>query len=126
MKSSGAYVLIVARPGALRNSLRALLTTTPETGLVHQAKDGQSALRMVEGRCPDLVLIDLDLSRDDVPTVLARIKSVCPQSRCLVLADHTDQQLGIEFAGADVVVLKGFPAWKLVTTIKKLLSEEGT
>lgn len=126
MNSSGAYALIVAGPGDLRNSLRALLTATPEVGLVHHANDSQSALRMVEERCPDLVVIDLNSSSEDLPGALARIRTICPRSRCLALADHTDQQREVESAGADVAVLKGFPAWKLATVIKRLLSEPGT
>ena len=39
--------LIVAASGELRVGLRALLTATPEIGLVTEAHDDQSALRMV-------------------------------------------------------------------------------
>jgi len=45
-------------------------------------------------------------------------------NRCIALADDVHQQQEAEAAGADVVLLKGFPAARLIATIEGLLSQE--
>ena len=56
--------------------------------------------------------------------MLAQIKAECPQTRCVVLADQARQERLAKMAGADVVVLKGYPASKLVATIKDMLPQQ--
>jgi len=113
--------LIVARPGRVRDGLQALLTTVPQIGTVDLADDGPSALRMVRRRHPALVLLDINLHDDEVSTLLRQIKARWPQTRCLVLADSVRLQQMARDAGADSVLLKGFPAAQLFATIEGLL-----
>ncbi len=114
-------VLIVTRPGRFQQSLIALLTTMPQIGTIDADPD-LSALKMYAERPPDLVLLDTDLPGDGVQTTLRQIKIQWPQTRCIVLADDVRRQQMARAAGADDVLLKGFPAAQLFTTIGRLLS----
>jgi DNA-binding NarL/FixJ family response regulator len=117
----GESTLIVARPGRLRDALSALLTTIPGLRIVGQADDGPSVLRMVAERHPTLVLLDSTLPDDEVKAVVRQIKAHWPQIRCIVLAGNPEQQQIVRNAGADEVLLKGYPAATLLASLEKLL-----
>ncbi len=119
----GESTLIVARPGRLRDALNALLTTIPRLEIVGQADDDSSALKMVTQRRPTLILLDSTLPGEEVEVVLAQIKANWPQTRCIVLADNSQQQQVAKIAGADEVVVKGYPTEHLLASIEKLLSQ---
>ena len=121
MKESNVTVLIVAKPGELRDGLSALLAAMGKVGRITQADDGQAALALIGKLCPQVAVLDWDLTGGDLPTLLKRIKAECPRTKCLVLTDGVEQQREAESAGADVTVLKGFPAARLVQTLTTLL-----
>ena len=121
MKEPNGTALIVARPGELRDGLRALLMTTGKVGHISQADDGRAALVIIGQLCPQMAILDWNIPGGDLPTLVTKIKSECPETKCLVLADGVEQQREAEFAGADVTVLKGFPAARLVQTLSTLL-----
>ena len=116
-------VLIVAKPGPLRDSLRFFLLTLPQVEMVKVVEDVPSALGIISARGPGLVLIDTSLSCDEVLTALRRIKAEGSQIRFLVLADDRRQQEEAKAAGADIVLFKGFPAAKLFGVIEDLVSD---
>jgi DNA-binding NarL/FixJ family response regulator len=118
-----ASALIVARSFDLREGLHSLLTVTPRISSIAQAGDGPSALRQIGRGCPDLVLLDFDLPHEDVLTVLKEIKRQCPEARSLVLTDQPQHQREVRFAGADLVLLKGYPAVRLIAAITELLGK---
>jgi DNA-binding NarL/FixJ family response regulator len=113
--------LILAKPGPLRDSLRAFLLTLPQVKEVRFVNDAPSALEVVSEINPDLVLIDADLSGGEALTAVRRIRGDDPHSRCLVLADDMQQQRDAAAAGADVALLKGCRATELFDAIEKLL-----
>jgi DNA-binding NarL/FixJ family response regulator len=102
--------------------LSALLTTIPQLEIVGQADDGFAALKMVAERRPTLILLDSNLPDHEVKAMVNQLKANWPQTRCLVLADNSRQQQAAKSAGADEVLLKGYPAANLLTNIEKLLS----
>jgi DNA-binding NarL/FixJ family response regulator len=114
-------VLIAARPGRMRDSLHTLLESMLGLNIVGHADDSAAALRMVIEQRPALVLLDTNLPGEGVPSVLKRIKANGSQSRCLVLADSVQQQREAQAAGADVALLKGFPAVELFESVEELL-----
>ena len=118
-----ASVLIVARPGPLGDGLRLLMAAIPWVEIVGQAGDAASALQMVVEQRPALVLLDASVPGTKDWTILRRIKAEWPRSRCVILADDIRQQSATA-AGADVVLLKGLPATKLVEAIEGLVSEQ--
>ncbi len=119
-----APTLIVVRPGRMRDSLRALLRAIPQVRVIGQVEDGPSAQKMLIKHCPALVLLASNLPGDEAWGVLRQTKAEQPQARCLVLADTIHQQWMAEAAGADSVLLAGFPAAKFFATIENLLSRQ--
>jgi DNA-binding NarL/FixJ family response regulator len=123
-RRKGALALIVAEPGPLRDSLRAFLMTLPQIDMVDLVDDSSSALALLRERDPDLLLVDANQAA--IESLLARrtIKADGTTRRCLVLADDKQQQQAAILAGADVVLIKGYPAAKLFKTIEELLSQD--
>ena len=120
MKEPVVTALVVTSP-ELRDAITALLATTSKMVRIIQADDGSAALAISLELCPQVVVLEYNISLGDVPTLLTRIKAACPESRCLVLADDAEQQWAAESARAAVTVLKGFPAAKLAQSLTGLL-----
>ena len=119
---NGASALIVAEPTRIRDGLRALLKAVPQIEGVGQVDDVSSALNIIQNDPPALVLLNSNLSGNPVQTILRQIKLECPQIRCIVLADNVRQQRIAITSGADDVLLAGFSAVRLFTTIERLLN----
>ena len=114
-------VLIVAKPGRIRDSLEALLRTIPQVKIVGQVDDVSTALEMIAEYSPDLVLLVANLSHDEAGQILEYVKDV-PRTQCLVLTDTRLNLEQAEAAGADEVLLTGFPTSKLFESVTRLLS----
>ena len=121
MPAQVTLALIVAKPGPLRNSLQALKTTMAQTEIVAEASDPSALLRMGANIQPDILLIDAGVSEDIWPA-LEKIREEWMRTRTIVLAEDSCQLRRATDAGADVALLKGFPAAKLAAIIEKLLS----
>lgn len=122
MKTKHTSVLIVARPGSLRDGLRALLTASRRIELIEEAEDEAEVLGIVVERRPAVVLLDASLAPAGTRTLLDRIRVISPETRRVVLAESVQQKREIEAPGADVVLLHGAPAATLLLTIEKYLS----
>lgn len=120
------WILIVARPGRLGDALRALVATIPQLEIVGQVEDSSIAVNMVIERQPTLVLMDSSLPDNEVRVMLGHIKAKRPQTRCIVLANTVEQQHRAKSAGADEVLLRGFPTMNLLRAIDKLRSRQET
>jgi len=120
-------VLIVAKPSQFREGLLAMLTSIPQIKQVGQADDGLSALKMAVQHYPALVLMDFDLSSGEVlVATLEQIKATWPQSQGIALVHNEQEYQLAKAAGADVILMKGVPATKLLAIIKELLSRQET
>lgn len=122
--SNQPSALIVARPGDLRDGLYSLLTVTKEITSVLQADSAESAMRLVVDEAPELIILDFDLPRENMVTLLARIKAHSPGSRCLALAEHAEQREMAQGAGADLVLIKGALASELLNSVRELLARD--
>lgn len=121
---NGILVLIVARPGPLRDGLRALLTAIPQIDRIVQADDMPAALDVIAEHRPALVLVDCIPRSDEWCTAVRRVKVESPQTRTIALAEDVQQQQAAQ-AMADVVLLKGAPAAELYATLERLLPQTG-
>jgi DNA-binding NarL/FixJ family response regulator len=116
--------LVVARPGPLRNGLQAVMTTMPQIEILAETTDPSTLLRMGDEIQPDIVLLDADLPEEQVWAAVRRIKEEWSQTRSIVLVKDSQQQQRAQAAGADVVLIKGHPAARLIAIIEGLLSQE--
>lgn len=115
--------LIVVGPGPLRDGLQALVNTVPQIHTVEVVGDVPSALKADLAFRPGLVLLEGDLADGEISLTVRRARMRWPGARTIVLAGSVRQQQQAEAAGADVVLLEGFPACRLVSAIARLLPQ---
>jgi len=123
MTADSTSALIVARPGPLRDGLRALMVAMPQIADVGEADDIAAALKMETGCHPAVVVVDSGLAGKEIQQAVQGTKAKWPNARSVFLADDVRQHHEAEAAGADAVLLKGFPATKLVAAIVRLLPQ---
>ena len=85
MPKQVTLALIVARPGPLRNSLQALMTTIPQIEILAETSDPSALLRMGAKIQPDVVLLDASLPEEQVWPALRHIKEEWCHTRSIVL-----------------------------------------
>ena len=124
MMNHNMVALIVAKPGRVRDGLYTLLKMMPEVRSISQADDEASALSMIIEQHPALVLLDTDLPDNKAQRILTWLKTEWSQTQCLVLAANSQEQQMAYAAGADGVLLKGYPAAMLFATIERLFYQE--
>jgi DNA-binding NarL/FixJ family response regulator len=117
-----ANVLVVAKPGRMRNSLQTLLQIMPRLKVADLASDKSSAMQILTRYNPALVILDVNLPDCQTWVLLAQIQQTRPQTRCLLFVDSIEQRRAAKLAGADAVLLKGFGTGELFTTIEQLLA----
>ena len=118
VKKKPVLALIIAAPSPLQDGLLALITTSDQISAVFMAEEVSVALRMVKDHRPNLVLLDSYLPGSQ--TVLERIKSQWPQTRCIVLVGSVEQEQAVK--EADAVLIEGFSPSHLLATIEDLLA----
>ncbi len=114
-------VLVLAKPGPLRDSLVTLAMSIPQVKAVSQAESTDVALRVIESQHPALVILDMTFLESEGWGALLKLWNACPQTRWVMLVDDVQQQARVQAAGAHTALLKGFPAVRLFDTIESLL-----
>jgi DNA-binding NarL/FixJ family response regulator len=105
-------VLVVDDHAVVRTGLAHLLAAAGDMVCVGQAADGPSALELVVGLAPDVVLLDLVMPGQDGVSVTRALRAMGNQTRILVLTAFDDPDRVVEAvrAGADGYLLKGSEA----------------
>lgn len=114
-------VVVVAEPGRIRDSLEALLQTIPQLELVIKAADGSTVHELVVEYNPDLILLVTPASNELTAKLLDYLKEV-RRTPCLLLTNSIHQLEQAKAAGADDVLLTGFPTSELFESVGSLLS----
>lgn len=115
--------LVVAKPNHLWNGLRALLRTVPQIEIIAEIRDPAILLKMGTELQPDLALLDASLFGEEILTAIAKIRREWSKTKCVVLVEDSQHRQAAYGAGADYVLIKGFPAASLVAIIEELLSQ---
>jgi DNA-binding NarL/FixJ family response regulator len=117
-----------------RDGLRALLATLklgtdekarqgpqgaiqPQVEVVGEAANGRDAVRLVEERRPDVVLMDARMPVMDGLEATRLIKDKWPEVKIVVLTMYPTYRAQAMAAGADVYLLKGCPPQHLLEAI---------
>jgi DNA-binding NarL/FixJ family response regulator len=117
-----------------RDGLRALLATLklgtdekarrgppgaiqPQVEVVGEAANGRDAVRLVEERQPDVVLMDARMPVMDGLEATRLIKDKWPEVKVVVLTMYPTYRAQALAAGADVYLLKGCPPQRLLEAI---------
>lgn len=118
-------ILIVEDDAGVAKFLRELLVDN--SFIVHQAKDGISALDMTAKVEPDLVILDLGLPNMNGETVCVEIKKKFPEVPIIILTaknNKSDIVYGLNI-GADDYVTKPFVPEELLARVKARLRPQG-
>jgi putative two-component system response regulator len=59
--------------------------------VLRPAADGEQALRAIAGRCPDGILLDINLPGPDGFAVAASLAATCPRARIVLTSAEVDQ-----------------------------------
>ena len=114
-------VLIIAEPGGLQDGLTALISVVPYVDRIYHESSIAEALGKISQYRLELVLLDADLLGDKMVDSLISLKNHDPEPKYFVLANDVRQEQLAKGAGVDGVLLKGYPAEKLLATIEALL-----
>jgi DNA-binding NarL/FixJ family response regulator len=108
----------------LRQGLKALLKSDENLEVVGEAEDGLEAIRCVEKKNPDLLLLDLNMPRMDGISVINEIKKRHPETKIIVLTMHMQEEYILEAfrSGAQGYCLKASSHDELIMAINAVLS----
>lgn len=120
MMESCAWAMLVARPGPLRDSLRALVSAIPFTD-TFVVEDATAALDDLSRCHPALVIVDFDPADPGIWRLLDVLSAQRPAVHHIFMVDTVEEQRLALSSGAKVALLKGFPASRLHSVIKGLL-----
>jgi DNA-binding NarL/FixJ family response regulator len=121
-------VLICDDNATLRFLVREMLSLSPSVQVVAEAADGIEALEQLRLHRPDVVLLDLNMPRQDGMETLPLLRGEFPTTRVVVLSGLDDALVGAKAVelGADRYVQKGVDPDTLIGIVEELgLSEPG-
>ncbi len=106
----------------VRQGIRRLLELDPRMEITAEATDGEEALREIENRRPDVVLLDVRMPRLDGLGVLRALRERPAAPPCLVLTTFDDRTLILEAIreGAKGFLRKDVSLAQLVEAIETL------
>lgn len=116
-------VVIVEDHVILRQGLRSLLNSSGEFEVVEEAEDGMEAIRVIQEKTPDLVLLDISMPKMNGISVIQQISGTCPGTKILVLTMHQEEDYILETfqCGADGYCLKTTDYEELLMAVKAVL-----
>jgi DNA-binding NarL/FixJ family response regulator len=127
-------VLVVDDHQLFREGIVNLLFSAENVEVIAQAGDGQDALEKAKHYKPDVVLIDIAMSKMNGIEATKKLKAIIPSIKIITLSMHSEKQYvkGVLEAGADGYLLKNCTYRQLTDAIqsvydgKKYLSEDIT
>ncbi|WP_151525868.1 response regulator transcription factor [Serinicoccus kebangsaanensis] len=117
-------VVLVDDDPLVRAGLRMLLGGPDGVDVVAEGEDGDQAVELVGRHRPDVLLMDIRMSRTDGLTATREVLAAWPEAKVLVLTtfDADDLVLGALRAGARGFVLKDTPPDRLVAAVHEVAS----
>ncbi len=111
-------ILLADNQPKVRFGLRVLLERQPGLKVVDEVTNAKDLLVQMEAACPDLVLLDWELSGLARGDSLSALRGVCPDSFVIVLSGRTEVRRAALDAGADAFVYKCDPPERLLAAIE--------
>lgn len=123
---SSIRILIVDDHAVLRFGLRAILETQQHLEVVGEADDSSSALALANTKQPDIVLLDLDLGKEDGSDLIPGLLDVSPNTRVIILTGVRDPRAHerVVQLGAMGIVLKDAALDLILKAIDKVYAGE--
>lgn len=123
-RNLNARVAIVEDNRGVRESWQQLIETEPGLACVGACESGEEALKMLPGREPDVVLMDVNLPGMSGIECAARLKAKRPQTQVLIVTVYADNDHVFEAlqAGATGYLLKSATPEELVQAISEVMA----
>jgi DNA-binding NarL/FixJ family response regulator len=121
MMAQPVAVLIIAQPGQFRDGLQTLLKALPQVDHVAHADDSATLPTVSLRMAPALVVLDGGFRCQSDLDDLRHLKARWPQTRCIVMVEAECDAAAMHATGADVVLVKGVLATRLLTIVEELL-----
>jgi DNA-binding NarL/FixJ family response regulator len=120
------FVMIVDDHQIVRDGLKAILHHEEGIGVIAEADNGRTALRLVDELKPEIVIMDIAMPDMNGIEATRRISSEHPDVKVLILSMHHDKRMVIEVfnAGARGYLLKECASDELLRAIRTLLQGE--
>jgi two-component system NarL family response regulator len=124
MNPAPLRILLVEDDELFRLGLQVKLQQAAEIGVVAEAGDGETAVRMVSQYPLDAVLLDIGLPRLSGIEACRQIKQKCPGLPILVLTSRSDKTLIQQLieVGVQGYCLKGIAAEMLVLALRSVVA----
>jgi DNA-binding NarL/FixJ family response regulator len=113
-------ILIADDHPLLRDGIVQLFMKEADFEVVGQAADGEEAVRLADEKCPDVVIMDIEMPKLDGLDATRQIKTAHPETSVLALTVHDDEEYiaAILDAGAAGYLLKTTYGKELVQAIR--------
>lgn len=124
--ASPIRILIIDDHAVLRFGLRAVLETQRHLDVVGEATDAATALALVTAKQPDIVLLDLDLGKDNGFDLLPGLLEAAPNTRVLIVTGMRDPAAHerVILLGAMGIILKETALELILKAIEKVHAGE--
>lgn len=113
-------VLIADDQAEVRSALKVLLEQENELYVLDEAEEINSLLLKVQNSCPDLVLLDWELSHQSMVNTVPILKKLVPTLRIIALSVRPEAAKAAMEAGVDAFVSKGENSDRLLDTINEM------
>jgi DNA-binding NarL/FixJ family response regulator len=118
-------ILLCEDQTLMREGLKTILELdggSPPFQIIGEASDGEEAVRQANKLSPDIVLMDVQMPRQNGVQATAAISATLPATRVIILTtfDNEDYVFEAIKAGATGYLLKDTPANELVATIRRI------
>jgi two-component system, NarL family, response regulator LiaR len=121
IKQKKIRVLLVDNHPIVREGLRMLFSDESDLAVIGEATDGVTALQLATRFQPDVVLMDVVLSKLDGIAVTKHLRHYCPQSQVIILTGSLEHDLRVYEAlqaGAVGYLLKDVQKADLLSAIR--------
>lgn len=119
-------VLIVDDHQVVIDGLRSVLANEPEIELIGAATNAADALRLVQERNPEVVVLDVTMPQVNGFDLLRQIRAISQDAEVVALSMHSSPQVAQDMirAGASSYVLKAASVQHLVAAIRTVVTGE--
>lgn len=116
--------LLIDDHTVVRSGIKLLLTDIYKDVNIQEAKDGESALQLLQNDTYDLVTLDIQMPQTDTYSLMELIKKQYPDLKVLVFSMSPESIYAVRFikAGAKGFISKDAPLEEITSAIDKVLN----